>query len=79
MICNRHSFTAWSGLDYKSHKPATLSFVPPTFLNAALKEDDSKMQEGFIYGKSLSYEQLIYRLSILKQNFRELEWSDPFF
>ena len=79
IVKHRQSFTAWSGLDYKSHKPATLSFVPPAFLNAALKEDYSKMQEGFIYGESLSYEQLINRLSTLMQNFRELEWSDPYF
>lgn len=79
IVKHRQSFTAWSGLDYKSHKPATLSFVPPAFLNAALKEDYSKMQEGFIYGESLSYKQLINRLSTLEQGFRKLEWNDPFF
>lgn len=79
IVKHRQNFTAWSGLDYKLHKPATLSFVPPTSLNAILKEDYSKMQEGFIYGESLPYEQLINRLSTLKQHFRELKWSHPFF
>lgn len=79
IVKHRQSFTAWSGLDYKSHKPAALSFIPPTSLNAALKEDYSKMQEGFIYGESLSYEGLIERLSTLQQRFKGLSWSDPFF
>lgn len=75
----RQNFTAWSGLDYKSHNPATLSFVPPECLNTVLNADYSKMQEGFIYGQSLSYEDLINRLSVLQRRFRELTWNNPFF
>lgn len=79
IVKHRQSLTAWKGLDYKLHKPGTLSFIPPSFLNTVLKEDYSKMQEGFIYGDSLSYEDLISRLSGLQQYFKELTWSDPFF
>ena len=79
IVKHRQNFTAWRGLDYKLHKPATLSFVPPESLNTILKEDYRKMQEGFIYGESLSYEELISRLSLLQQRFRELTWNDTFF
>lgn len=79
IVKHRQKFTAWSGLDYRLHKPATLSFVPPESLKTVLKEDYSKMQESFIYGESLSYEELIIRLSTLQQRFRELTWSDSFF
>ena len=75
----RSKFTAWSGLDYHSHHPSTISFVPPEYLNGALKEDYRKMQEGFIYGKSLSYEELIGRITILNERFRKLSCDTPFF
>jgi len=76
---HRSKFTAWSGLDYQSHHPSTISFLPPESLTEALKEDYRKMQEGFLYGDSLSYEELIERLSILQERFRKLTCNTPFF
>ena len=79
IVEHRSKFTAWSGLDYQSHHPSTISFLPPESLNDALKDDYRKLQEGFIYGDSLSYEELIERLAILQTRFRKLTCNTPFF
>lgn len=79
IVEHRSKFTAWSGLDYQSHHPSTISFLPPESLHDALREDYRKMQEGFIYGESLSYEELIERLVILQGRFKKLTCNSPFF
>ena len=79
IVEHRSKFTAWSGLNYQSHHPSTISFLPPESLTDALKEDYKKMQEGFIYGKSLSYEKLIERIAVLQEHFKSLSCNTPFF
>lgn len=72
IVAHRQEFTAWSGLDYSLHQPQTISFVPPSSIINALKEDYKKMQESFIYGASLPFEKLLSRLSELQERFRNL-------
>lgn len=72
IITHRQEFTAWSGLDYSLHQPQEISFVPPSSIMNVLKEDYRKMQESFIYGTSLSFEDLIQRLRELQERFRML-------
>lgn len=79
IVEHRSKFTSWSGFDYQSHHPSTISFVPPESLNEELKNDYKKMQEGFIYGNTLSYEELIERISILQKRFRDLTCDTPYF
>lgn len=79
IVEHRSKFTAWSGMDYQSHHPSTISFLPPEPLKDALKVDYRKLQEGFIYGDSLSYEELIDRIAILQERFRNLTCRTPFF
>jgi hypothetical protein len=79
VVEHRSKFTAWSGLDYQSHHPSTISFLPPESLNDAIKDDYKKLQEGFIYGDSLSYEELIERLVVLQERFRKLTCNTLFF
>ena len=63
---------AWSGLDYNSHQPSTISFVPPSKVEDSLRRDYTSMQQNFIYGDSLPYDILINRIKELQQRFREL-------
>lgn len=67
-------FTAWSGLDYKSHQPSTISFVPPSEVEDSLRRDYTSMQQNFIYGDSLPYDILIDRIKELLQRFREIKF-----
>lgn len=75
----RSKYTAWSGLNYKTHHPSTISFLPPETLTQILRDDYRKMQEGFIYKDSLTYDELIGRLKVLQDRFRSLGWDSPFF
>ncbi|MDR1223818.1 MAG: nucleotidyl transferase AbiEii/AbiGii toxin family protein [Tannerella sp.] len=79
IVEHRSRFTAWSGLNYQSHHPSSISFLPPESLMEALEDDYKKMQEGFIYGNSLSYEGMIERLTLLQERFKRLTCNTPFF
>jgi hypothetical protein len=79
IVEHRSKFTAWSGLNYQSHHPSSISFLPPESLMEALKDDYKKMREGFIYGDSLSYEEMIERLTALQERFKRLTCNTPFF
>ncbi len=79
IVEHRSKYTAWSGIDYKSHHPSTISFLPDSLMTEMLKEDYKKLQEGFIYGSSLSFERLIERISILQERIRGIACDTPFF
>ena len=79
IVEHRSKFTAWSGLDYKTHHPSTISFLPPEALTQMLRDDYKKMQEGFIYKDSLPYDELTARIKELQERFRRLNWHSPFF
>ena len=79
IVKHRKTFTAWSGMDYRTHHPGTISFLPPENIDTILRDDYRKMQEGFIYGTSLSYDELKGRLTELQERFRRLEMDDNFF
>ena len=73
IVDHRSKFTAWSGLDYGTHQPSTISFVPPSEVEDSLRRDYTSMQQNFIYGDSLPYDMLIERIKELQQRFRELK------
>lgn len=75
IVAHRKLFTAWSGLDYHTHQPQMISFVPPVELETVLRDDYEQMKYGFIYGDAPTYEHLIERLVELQQRFRILSWA----
>lgn len=75
IVAHRKLFTAWSGLDYSTHAPQTISFVPPSELNSILRNDYEQMKYGFIYKDAPSYETIINKLTSLQQAFRKLTWD----
>ena len=70
IIAHRKSFTAWAGLDYATHSPQTITFVPPLEVDAILRNDYEQMKYGFIYKDAPTY-----RLNTLQQTFRQLDWK----
>ena len=74
IVAHRKAFTAWSGLDYETHNPKTISFVPPAEIEEVLRNDYEQMKYGFIYKDAPSYEHIIERLTELQNRFREMEW-----
>lgn len=73
IVNHRKTFTAWSGLDYSRHSPEKIAFVPPASVHHSLQDDYQKMQQNFIYGQSLSFDELLARMEELQQRFRACE------
>lgn len=73
IVAHRKKFTAWSGLDYTTHLPHTISFLPPKGIEDVLRDDYKQMQIGFIYTNAPSFDEILERLSELQNRFRALE------
>ena len=76
IVAHRKKCTAWSGLDYTSHLPQTISFLPPESIEAVLRDDYKQMQIGFIYADAPSFDEIMERLSELQSRFRTLVWKN---
>ena len=76
IVTHRKKFTAWSGLDYTTHYPHTISFLPPENIEAVLRNDYKQMQIGFIYADAPSFDEIMARLHELQDRFRILEWKN---
>ena len=76
IVSHRSQFTAWSGLDYASHLPQTINFVPPTHIMTALQDDYRQMQIGFIYAEAPSFDEIMEQLQELQDSFRSLKWEN---
>lgn len=75
IVAHRRVFTAWSGLDYATHRPHSISFVPPANIDAVLRNDYKQMQMGFIYADAPSFDDIMERMKELQERFRKLEWD----
>ncbi len=76
IVSHRKQFTAWSGLDYATHLPQTISFVPPAHIEDVLREDYRQMQAGFIYADAPFFDEIMERMQELQSRFRMLQWSE---
>ena len=72
IIDHRSKLTAISGLDYSTHSPDRINFVPPASVMEKWRDDYSAMQASMIYGLSLSFGKLIERISELNERFRKI-------
>lgn len=75
IVSHRSRFTAWSGLDYSTHLPHTITFVPPAHIDTTLRDDYRQMQMGFIYAEAPSFDEIMERLQDLQNQFRKVEWD----
>lgn len=76
IVAHRKQFTAWSGLDYTTHHPHTISFLPPESIENVLRDDYKQMQTGFIYADAPSFDEIMERLRELQERFRTLKWEN---
>jgi hypothetical protein len=72
IVDHRARYNAQRGLNYASHAPATLQFVPPAALHAALEADYGLMRNTMIYGDAPSFPELLARLESLLKRVREI-------
>ena len=69
IINHRKQFTSMSGVDYATHRPETICFVPSVDALKYWEKDYLLMQENMIYGDSLSFSALIDRIRELNKRF----------
>ena len=69
IVEHRRKLTKISGIDYSTHNPQTINFIPPDHIIDALKSDYEDMRSSMIYGESLSFDSLISRIPELNKRF----------
>ena len=79
IVKHRYAFTKLAGIDYKTHHPSTIHFLPPSTVMEEWKKDYVAMQQSFIYGDSLPFEELLARIEELMKRFRATTNDDVFF
>lgn len=79
IVKHRSIFNTIRGIDYRTHHPSRIQFIPPEELVEIWRRDYERMQEYFIYGESLPYDQLIDRMKELQNRFRKVVIEDDFF
>lgn len=72
IIEHRRNFIFKTGVDYDSHHPLTLNFIPPREVATAFEEDYALMREQMIYDvNSLDLKTILERLGSLLKRIRE--------
>lgn len=75
IVNHRKHLTKIIGLDYEKHMPRFINLIPP---DKSIKEwgnDYRSMQESMIYGESVSFKELIDRMSELMKRINQLEFE----
>ena len=72
IVDHRSKLTAISGIDYSTHSPDRINFVPPQSVMEKWRDDYSAMQASMIYGESLPFGKLLERIALLNKRFREI-------
>ena len=70
IVEHRRTYYALKYVDYDKHDPRAISFVPPASVQELWAADYADMKRYFIYGDSLSFEQLIERVKELQERVR---------
>lgn len=64
---HRRIFYALKYVDYDANKPSRIRIVPPPKFLPEWQDDYTQMRKTFIYGKSLSFDELIGRIEELQE------------
>lgn len=72
IVEHRRTLTPLRGIDYANHSPAKINPIPPSTVIQAWEKDYHQMQESMFYKESLSFDQLMKRLNILKKRINKL-------
>ena len=59
-------------VDYGRHTPDKIDFIPPASVLENWRSDYAEMQRHFIFGKALSFDNLLKRMEELRERFRAI-------
>ncbi|GHT30644.1 nucleotidyltransferase [Bacteroidia bacterium] len=72
IVEHRRTLTAMKEVDYSTHIPERINFVPLDSIIELWRKDYEIMRGNMIYGKSLSFNKLIERIKELNERFRKI-------
>lgn len=72
IVKHRSQYYALKYVDYQKHHPWVIRIVPPEEVLADWEADYQQMCNSFIYGKKLSFSQLLERMNELQKRFRSV-------
>ncbi len=73
IVSHRSIFNKISSVDYSTHLPTSINFIPPSSITHEWKNDYQSMKEDFIYEQDcLSFENLITRMEELQKRIRKV-------
>ena len=75
IVQHRSIYYAIKDVDYTSHYPSTLNFIPPQQVLLEWEKDYETMKRNFIYGDAPTFEHLIERMKELTTRFRNMALS----
>jgi hypothetical protein len=73
IVEHRRTLTAMKEVDYSTHTPERISFIPPDSIIDSWRKDYETMRGNMIYGKSLPFNKLIERIKELNERFRKMQ------
>jgi predicted nucleotidyltransferase component of viral defense system len=72
IVNHRKHLTAIKGVDYSTHSPEKINFVPPDVVVEKWKNDYETMLGNMTYGESLSFDKLLEKIKLLNEKFRKI-------
>ena len=67
------------GVDYSTHRPSQINFVPEKEVVDLWADDYINMQETFIYEQPISFDALLNRMKDLLIRFHAIQMDETFF
>lgn len=74
IVEHRKTITPLRGINYANHTPDKLNPLPPVNLLSAWRKDYEQMQQNMIFGESLSFDDLIFRIVELKNLINKIKF-----
>ena len=72
IVNHRKHLTAIKGVDYSTHSPDKINFVPPDVVIEKWKNDYETMLGNMTYGDTLPFDKLLEKIKLLNEKFREI-------
>jgi hypothetical protein len=72
IVAHRSTLTKMKEVDYTTHTPDRINFIPPLNVIDLWKADYESMQKNMIHGNSLPFDKLMDRIRELNERFRSI-------
>jgi predicted nucleotidyltransferase component of viral defense system len=72
IVNHRKHLTAIKGVDYSTHSPDKINFVPPNIVIEKWQNDYETMLGNMTYGDTLTFDKLLERIKLLNEKFKEI-------